>query len=160
MPKNLTPIQEAIEPVIIGHDCELVDLEYVKEKSQDYLRIYVDKQPNGIDIETIAELSELVGEKLDSMQPDPLPDPYILELSSPGLERPIKKEQDWEKAKAKGQYIHVGLYQKLEGEKVFEGHLLDLDDQEIKLEIKIKTRRKQLTIPRKQIASARFAIEF
>ena len=114
MPKNLTPILEAIEPVIIGHDCELVDLEYVKEKSQDYLRIYVDKQPNGIDIETIAELSELVGEKLDSMQPDPLPDPYILELSSPGLERPIKKEQDWEKAK--GQYIHVGLYQKLEGE--------------------------------------------
>ena len=110
MPKNLTPIQEAIEPVIIGHDCELVDLEYVKEKSQDYLRIYVDKQPNGIDIETIAELSELVGEKLDSMQPDPLPDPYILELSSPGLERPIKKEQDWEKAK--GQYIHVGLNQK------------------------------------------------
>ncbi len=91
LPKNLTPIQEAIEPVIIGHDCELVDLEYVKEKSQDYLRIYVDKQPNGIDIETIAELSELVGEKLDSMQPDPLPDPYILELSSPGLERPIKK---------------------------------------------------------------------
>ena len=67
-------------------------------------------------------------------------------------------QQDWEKAK--GQYIHVGLYQKLEGQKVFEGHLLDLDDQEIKLEIKIKTRRKQLTIPRKQIASARFAIEF
>ena len=84
MPKNLAVIQEAIEPVISGNGCELVDLEYVKEKSQYYLRIYVDKQPGGIDIETIADLSELVGEKLDSMTPDPLPDPYILELSSPG----------------------------------------------------------------------------
>ncbi len=119
MPKNLAKIQEAIEPVISDHGCELVDLEYVKEKSQDYLRLYVDKQPGGIDIETIADLSELVGEKLDSLVPDPLPDPYILELSSPGLERPIKKDADWEKAK--DQYIHVGLYQKLEGEKVFEG---------------------------------------
>lgn len=158
MPKNLAVIQEAIEPVISGNGCELVGLEYVKEKSQYYLRIYVDKQPGGIDIETIADLSELVGEKLDSMTPDPLPDPYILELSSPGLERPIKNDRDWDRAK--GEYIHVTLYQKLEGDKVFEGHLQELDDEQIQLEIKIKTRRKLVTIPRKQIASARFAIEF
>ena len=158
MPKNLAKIQEAIEPVISDHGCELVDLEYVKEKSQDYLRLYVDKQPGGIDIETIADLSELVGEKLDSLVPDPLPDPYILELSSPGLERPIKKDADWEKAK--DQYIHVGLYQKLEGEKVFEGFLRDIDEEKLQLEIKIKTRRKLITIPRKQVANARFAIEF
>ena len=93
-----------------------------------------------------------------SLVPDPLPDPYILELSSPGLERPIKKDADWEKAK--DQYIHVGLYQKLEGEKVFEGFLRDIDAENLQLEIKIKTRRKLITIPRKQVANARFAIEF
>lgn len=56
-------------------------------------------------------MSELVSEKLDELDPDPFPEPYILELSSPGLERPIKNEKDWERAK--GSYIHVSLYQKL-----------------------------------------------
>lgn len=156
--KNLSIIQEAVQPIIESNSCELVDLEYVNERGQYYLRLYVDQKPNGIDIDKIAQLSELVGEKLDAMDPDPLPNPYILELSSPGLERPIKNAKDWEYAK--GQYIHVGLYQKLEGDKTFEGTLQDVNNDEIKLEIKIKTRRKTLTIPRRQIANARFAIEF
>ena len=83
---------------------------------------------------------------------------YILELSSPGLERPIKNEKDWERAK--GSYIHVSLYQKIDGEKTYEGTLKDLNQNQIVLEVKIKTRRKEITIPRKVIASSRFAVEF
>ena len=91
-------VRSAVEPIIAERNDEFVDIEYVKEKGQNYLRIYVEKEPNGSDIDEIADLSELVSEKLDTLDPDPLPDPYILELSSPGAERPIKTENDWEKA--------------------------------------------------------------
>ncbi|KRL90779.1 ribosome maturation factor RimP [Lactobacillus kalixensis] len=148
-----------ILPIIDSRDDEFVDIEYVKEKGQNYLRIYVDKdQPGGIDINEIADLSELISEKLDTMDPDPLPDPYVLEVSSPGAERPIKTDKDWEKAQ--DDYIHVGLYQKIDGKKIYEGTLKSYNDEQIELEIKIKTRRKTLTIPRNLIANIRFAIEF
>ena len=146
-----------IKPIIEQRNDEFVDIEYVKEKGQNYLRIYVDRE-NGIDMDEIAGLSELISEKLDEIIPDPFPDPYILELSSPGIERPIKTEKDWQKAL--NNYIHVGLYQKIEGEKEYEGTLKAFSDEEIELEVKVKTRRKQLTIPRKLIANIRFAIEF
>lgn len=146
-----------IKPIIEQRNDEFVDIEYVKEKGQNYLRIYVDRE-NGIDMDEIAGLSELISEKLDEITPDPFHDPYVLELSSPGIERPIKTEKDWQKAL--NNYIHVGLYQKIEGEKEYEGTLKAFNDEEIELEVKVKTRRKQLTIPRKLIANIRFAIEF
>lgn len=158
MSKVTDLVRSEIEPIITQRGDEFVDIEYVKEKGQNYLRIYVDKEPNGIDIDEIADLSELVSEKLDSLNPDPLPDPYVLELSSPGAERPIKTAQDWEKAQ--DDYIHVGLYQKIEGKKMYEGTLKSYNDDEVVLEIKIKTRKKTITIPRKLIANVRFAIEF
>ena len=151
-------VRSAVEPIIAERNDEFVDIEYVKEKGQNYLRIYVDKEPNGIDIDEIADLSELVSEKLDTLDPDPLPDPYILELSSPGAERPIKTENDWEKAQ--GEYVHLGLYQKIDGKKMYEGTLKSYNDDEVELEVKIKTRRKTVVVPRKLIANIRFAIEF
>ena len=151
-------VRSAVEPIIAERNDEFVDIEYVKEKGQNYLRIYVDKEPNGIDIDEIADLSELVSEKLDTLDPDPLPDPYILELSSPGAERPIKTENDWEKAQ--GEYVHLGLYQKIDGKKMYEGTLKSYNDDEVELEVKIKTRRKTVVGPRKLIANIRFAIEF
>ena len=158
MSKVTDLVRSEIEPIVASRGDEFVDIEYVKEKGQNYLRIYVDKEPNGIDIDEIADLSELVSEKLDTLDPDPLPDPYVLELSSPGAERPIKTAQDWEKAQ--DDYIHVGLYQKIEGKKIYEGMLKSYNDDEVVLEIKIKTRKKTITIPRKLIANVRFAIEF
>lgn len=151
-------VRSSVEPIIAERNDEFVDIEYVKEKGQNYLRIYVDKEPNGIDIDEIADLSELVSEKLDTLDPDPLPDPYILELSSPGAERPIKTENDWEKAQ--GEYVHLGLYQKIDGKKMYEGTLKSYNDDEVELEVKIKTRRKTVVVPRKLIANIRFAIEF
>ena len=158
MSKVTDIVRSAVEPIIAERNDEFVDIEYVKEKGQNYLRIYVDKEPNGIDIDKIADLSELVSEKLDTLDPDPLPDPYILELSSPGAERPIKTENDWEKAQ--GEYVHLGLYQKIDGKKMYEGTLKSYNDDEVELEVKIKTRRKTVVVPRKLIANIRFAIEF
>ena len=156
--KVIDLVSPVVETIIDEHGDMLVDMEYVKEKGQNYLRIYVDRQPNGIDIDEIAALSELVSEKLDTIDPDPLPDPYVLELSSPGAERPIKTEADWERAL--NDYVHIGLYQKIEDKKVYEGTLKSYNNDEIVLEVKDKTRRKKLTIPRKLIAKIRFAIEF
>lgn len=156
--KVVNLVRPVVESIIDEHSDMLVDMEYIKEKSQNYLRIYVDREPNSIDIDEIAVLSELISEKLDTLDPDPLPDPYILELSSPGAERPIKTKADWEKAL--NDYIHVGLYQKIEDKKMYEGTLKSYNDDEIILEVKDKTRRKTLTVPRKLIANIRFAIEF
>ena len=70
MSKVTNLVRSEIEPIIAARGDEFVDIEYVKEKSQNYLRIYVDKdQPGGIDIDEIAALSEEVSEKLDSLEP-------------------------------------------------------------------------------------------
>lgn len=157
MAKVKDSVLAEIKPIIEGRNDEFVDIEYVKEKGQNYLRIYVDRE-NGIDMDEIAGLSELISVKLDEIEPDPFPDPYVLELSSPGIERPLKTEKDWQKAL--DNYVHVGLYQKVLGQKEYEGTLESFNDDEIELEVKIKARRKKLTIPRNVIANIRFAVEF
>lgn len=157
MAKVKDSVLAEIKPIIEGRNDEFIDIEYVKEKGQNYLRIYVDRE-NGIDMDEIAGLSELISVKLDEIEPDPFPDPYVLELSSPGIERPLKTERDWQKAV--NNYVHVSLYQKIFGQKEYEGTLESFNDEEIKMEIKVKTRRKKLTIPRNIIANIRFAIEF
>ncbi len=146
-----------VTPILDERHFELVDVEFVKEGKSWYLRIYIDK-PGGINIEECALVSDLLGEKLDDCDPDPIPQAYFLEVSSPGAERPLKKERDYERAL--NSYIHVSLYQPLEGNKVYEGTMVDLKPDELTLEYMDKTRQKTIVIPRKQIAQARLAIKF
>lgn len=150
-------VTELVTPILDERHFELVDAEFVKEGKSWYLRIYIDK-PGGINIEECALVSDLLGEKLDDCDPDPIPQAYFLEVSSPGAERPLKKERDYERAL--NSYIHVSLYQPLEGNKVYEGTTVDLKPDELTLEYMDKTRQKTIVIPRKQIAQARLAINF
>jgi len=150
-------VTELVTPILDERHFELVDAEFVKEGKSWYLRIYIDK-PGGINIEECALVSDLLGEKLDNCDPDPIPQAYFLEVSSPGAERPLKKERDYERAL--NSYIHVSLYQPLEGNKVYEGTMVDLKPDELTLEYMDKTRQKTIVIPRKQIAQARLAIKF
>ncbi|EFZ35124.1 ribosome maturation factor RimP [Ligilactobacillus ruminis] len=150
-------VTELVTPILDERHFELVDAEFVKEGKSWYLRIYIDK-PGGINIEECALVSDLLGEKLDNCDPDPIPQAYFLEVSSPGAERPLKKERDYERAL--NYYIHVSLYQPLEGNKVYEGTMVDLKPDELTLEYMDKTRQKTIVIPRKQIAQARLAIKF
>jgi len=105
----------------LDHGFELVDVEYVKESGEFYLRIYIDK-PEGISLaegETISrELSPILDEK------DPIQENYFLEVSSPGLDRPLKKEKDF--IRYKGREVELKLYKPLNGSKQFEGTLLEL----------------------------------
>lgn len=150
-------VQEVAMPIIEKEQFELVDIEYVKEGKNWFLRLFIDK-PGGIDIEECAIVSEQLSEKLDLLDPDPIPHAYFLEVSSPGAERPLKTEEELQGAV--GEYIHVSLYQTMDGEKQYQGFLETVTKEEITLKIRIKTREKILTIPRKNIAKARLAIQF
>jgi len=150
-------VHDLIVPILDQNHFELVDIEFVKEGSSWYLRVFIDK-PNGIDLEDCALVNDALSEKLDSIDPDPIPQAYFLDVSSPGAERPLKKEADFQKAL--GEYIHISLYQAVDGEKIYQGTLKALDDDTLTLVIKIKTRQKEVTFNRKEIAKARLAIEF
>ncbi len=146
-----------VTPILEEKHFELVDIEFLKEGKSWFLRVFIDKE-GGIDIEECAYVSERLSEELDACDPDPIPQAYFLEVSSPGAERPLKKESDYERAQ--GEYIHVSLYQPVDGEKQYEGFLESFSPEELTLKVKIKTRVKDVTIDRKNIAKARLAIQF
>ncbi|MCX8130095.1 MAG: ribosome maturation factor RimP [Clostridia bacterium] len=119
-------VSELALPITEKHSFELVDVEFVKEGANWYLRIYIDK-PGGITIDDCQVISEEISDKMD--ETDPISQSYFLEVSSPGLERPLKKDSDFEKFK--GEQVEVKLFQPLDGKKVFEGELVGLVDGQI-----------------------------
>lgn len=157
MSKVVDIVSELTIPVIESEGFELVDLEFVKEGKNWFLRFYLDK-PGGIDLDDCAYMSEKFSDILDSQDPDPIPQAYFLEVSSPGAERPLKTEDDL--VNAMGEYVHFSFYQQVEGEKFLEGFLREVNSESVILEVKIKTRVKTVSIARDNIAKARLAIQF
>ncbi|ANB59352.1 ribosome maturation factor RimP [Anoxybacillus voinovskiensis] len=156
MGKKVTEVvEELVVPILDDMDLELVDIEYVKEGKNWFLRVFIDSE-EGIDIEQCGVVSEKLSEKLDAV--DPIPYNYFLEVSSPGAERPLKKAKDFERAVGKNVYIKT--YEPIEGEKEFEGELTNFDGQTVTVTVKQKTRRKSIDIPFEKIASARLAVIF
>ncbi len=150
-------VTDLVTPILQDHNFYLYDLEFVKEGKSWYLRVYIDKD-GGITLEDCALVSDELSEALDNVEPDPIPQAYFLEVSSPGAERPLKKEEDYQRAI--DHYIHISLYQQINGQKVYEGTLTQLSDKEITLDYLDKTRHRQITIDRQKIAQARLAIKF
>lgn len=157
MSKVVDIVSELTIPVIESEGFELVDLEFVKEGKNWFLRFYLDK-PGGIDLDDCAYMSEKFSDILDSQDPDPIPQAYFLEVSSPGAERPLKTEDDL--VNAVDEYVHFSFYQQVEGEKFLEGFLREVNSESVSLEVKIKTRVKTVSIARDNIAKARLAIQF
>ncbi|MBO4126168.1 ribosome maturation factor RimP [Streptococcus suis] len=148
-------VTAAITPAI-QTPYELVDVEYGKMGGDYVLSIFVDKE-GGISLQDTADLSEKISPILDTIKPDPFPDQYMLEVTSPGLERPLKTADAVEKAV--GKYIHVKLYQAIDKIKVFEGTLLSFDGIDLIMEYMDKTRKKEVTIPYQTVAKARLAVK-
>ncbi|KID42662.1 ribosome maturation factor RimP [Fructilactobacillus fructivorans] len=157
MSEVIDRVSKTVQPILDDNNFYLYDIEYVQEGGSWYLRVYIDKD-QGVSLDDCVLVSDQLSEKLDELDPDPFDEPYFLEVSSPGAERPLKRESDYQNAI--GKYIHVSLYQKLDGKKAFEGTLESLDDDQLTLSVKDKTRVHQLEIPRKLISKARLAIEF
>src|SRR3712207_1200336 len=103
-------VTDVIAPAIQA-PYELVDVEYGKMGGDYVLSVFVDKE-GGISLNDTADLSEIISPLLDSIKPDPFPDQYMLEVTSPGLERPLKTAEAVEQAV--GHYIHVKLYQAID----------------------------------------------
>ncbi len=150
-------VRPIIEPIVTAQDCELVDLEYVKEGPNWYLRVYADNA-EGISLEECAKISEEVSEALDNMEKDIFPKAYFLEVSSPGAERPLKTEEAIKNAI--GEYVHFDYYVHQYGEKFHKGYLHEVSDDYYILEVMDKTRKKELTIDKTAVSNARLAIKF
>ncbi|MFC4617380.1 ribosome maturation factor RimP [Camelliibacillus cellulosilyticus] len=144
-----------IEPILQDLNLELVDVQYVKEGKNWILRVFIDS-PVGVDLDTCTRVSDSLSEALD--ENDPIKDPYFLEVSSPGAERPLKNLNDYKKAV--GKHVRITTYEAIDGDKVFEGQLKLADDKRLTVSIKNKTKVKDIDIPLDKIASARLAIVF
>ncbi|WP_017753795.1 ribosome maturation factor RimP [Calidifontibacillus oryziterrae] len=156
MSKKITEVtEELVLPILAKMNLELVDIEFVKEGKNWYLKVFIDSE-KGIDIEDCGNVSEQLSEKLD--ETDPISYPYFLEVSSPGVERPLKKPEDVQKAI--GKQVHIKTYEPINNEKIFEGKLIQFDGERLIVEVLIKTRKKQVEIPYNKVASARLAVTF
>lgn len=144
-------VEEFTAPYLAEHGFQLVDVEYVKEGSNKFLRVFVDKD-GGIDIEDCGRISEFVSAKLDEL--DPISEAYFLEVSSPGAERPLKTADDV--AKAVGSHVFVTTYEQIDKAKEFEGRLDSFDG----ATMTVIVGRKKVAIPYDKVASARLAIVF
>lgn len=144
--------EQMVMPLIEANDFELVDVEYVKEGSNWFLRVYIDKD-GGITVDDCELISRALSDLLD--ENDFIPDAYILEVSSPGLGRQLKKEKDFKRSI--GELVELKLYKALNKQKEFEGVLLSYDENSITIEL---DNEEEVTINRSDIAIIRLAIDF
>ena len=139
-------------PVMEKHHFELVDVEYVKEAGTWYLRAYIDKE-GGITVDDCEVINRELGDWLD--QEDFIEDSYILEVSSPGLGRPLKKEKDF--ARSIGKEVDIKLYKAVEKQKDYTGVLEGYDKDTVTIGLEDGTR---ITFERPSIALIRLAFDF
>ncbi|MBE6016497.1 MAG: ribosome maturation factor RimP [Lachnospiraceae bacterium] len=122
--------EKLLEPILEANSFEMVDVEYVKEGSDWYLRAYVDKE-GGITVDDCELVSRALEKKLD--EEDLIKDAYILEVSSPGLTRPLKKERDYERNF--GKLVEIHLFKAVDKCKQFTGTLKAWDESSVTLEV-------------------------
>ena len=145
-------IEEIVQPIVDAKNFEIVDIEYVKEAGEYYLRVYLDKE-GGISLSDCEVVSRELSEILDKK--DPIKDNYFLEVSSPGLDRPLKKDKDFERYK--GRDVEIKLYNPMNGSKQFKGELVGLTEDN---NIKVIIDGEEVDFTRKEVALIRLAIKF
>lgn len=148
----LKSVKNICETIALDLNYELVDVEYVKETGSYFLRIYVDKQ-GGINLDDCQAMSMAISEKLDDN--DPFKEAYYLEVSSPGLDRPLKTDKDLKRNLGKD--IEISLYKPLNNRKAYEGKLEDFNNTEI---IILDEANNTYKIPKELISIIKLAIKF
>lgn len=145
-------IEELVSPIVDDKGFEIVDIEYVKEAGEYYLRVFLDKE-GGISLNDCEAVSRELSEILDVK--DPIKDNYFLEVSSPGLDRPLKKDKDF--VRYQGRDIEIKLYKSLNGSKQFEGELVGLNEDK---NIVVIIDDNEVEFNKKDVALVRLAIKF
>lgn len=144
--------EKILLPMMEEYGFELVDVEYVKEGQTWYLRAYIDK-PGGITIDDCEKVSRRLSDILD--EKDYIEDAYVLEISSPGLGRPLKKEKDFKRSL--GEEVEIRTYRMVERQKEFTGILQNYDDKTVTIEMEDGTTK---TFEKTNIALIRLAFDF
>lgn len=144
--------ERLLEPIIEANNFELYDVEYVKEVGNWYLRAYIDKE-DGISIDDCELVSRALSDLLD--EKDFIDDAYILEVSSPGLGRQLKKDKHF--AKSIGEEVEIKLYKAIDKKKEFAGILTAYDKDTITIELEDET---TMTLNRSDVAMVRLALDF
>lgn len=143
-------VERLASEIIQGSGLTLVDVEYVKEREW-YLRVFLDK-PGGIEVDDCQWVSERLEKKLDEL--DPVRESYYLEVSSPGLDRPLKKDRDFERHI--GDKIEIHTFAPVNGRKMLVGTLSGLADGNIVMDVDGTP----LSIPRDKASQVRLHIKF
>lgn len=144
--------EKLLEPILSANHFELYDVEYVKEGGNWYLRVYIDKD-NGITVDDCELVSRALSDLLDKR--DFIPDSYILEVSSPGLGRQLKRDKHFEKSI--GEEVEVKLYKAVNKKKDFVGILKAFDQNSITITLEDQN---DMVIPRTDIATVRLTFDF
>ena len=144
--------EEILLPIVEEYGFELVDVEYVKEGGTWYLRTYIDKE-GGISIDDCEKVSRRLSDILD--EKDYIDDTYIMEVSSPGLGRPLKKEKDFKRSL--GKEVDIRTYRMIDKQKEFTGILKDYDKDTVTIELENETLK---TFEKGDIALIRLAFDF
>ena len=146
-----TRTEEILIPIVEEAGVTIYDVEYVKEGSDWYLRVYIDKE-GGVNINDCEVVNRALSAKMDEL--DFIDDAYILEVSSPGLGRTLKKERHFEKSI--GQEVEVKTYKAIDKEKQFVGILQSYEDGVITIE----TEKKEMKFEKADVASVRLTFDF
>ena len=144
--------EEYLLPLMKEHNFELVDVEYVKEAGTWYLRAYIDKE-GGITIDDCEVVSREFSDRLDAE--DFIEDAYIMEVSSPGLGRPLKKEKDYKRSL--GKEIEIRTYRPIDKQKEFFGILTAYDEKQVTITLENQETR---VFQKAEIALIRLAFDF
>lgn len=148
--------EQLLSPIAEKYGVEIYDVEYVKEGKEWYLRAYIDK-PEGVNINDCENVSRALSDALDAE--DFIPDAYILEVSSPGLGRALKKDRHLEKSL--GAEVEIKTYKPIEGQKEFEGILKAFDADTITIADSTDNEADgERIFQRKEIALIRLALDF
>ena len=151
MRRNLTQLWDLLEPVVTGLGYELVEIEYQPNPKHGVLRIFID-QPDGIQLDDCQEVSNQVSALLDVE--DPIPGHYNLEVSSPGLDRPLNKVEDFERFT--GEMVKIKTGMAIDGQRNFKGLLRGIEGDDITIEFDGK----QVSLPLASIEKARLVPDF
>lgn len=144
-------VRQFSEPIVLAQGCTLWDVEYVREGGEWFLRLYIDK-PGGVDIRDCEAVSRAVDPILD--EKDPIPESYHFEVSSAGLERPLRRPEHF--AWALGKPVVVRLYRPRDGAKEFTGVLDAWDDGRVTLSAPSGP----LVFEKNEVAMVRLYVEF
>lgn len=146
-------IWKMAEPLVAENGLELIDVEYVKEGAEWYLRLFLDKDDEyGVDLDDCELISRKFSDVLE--EKDPITQAYRLEVSSPGIERPLKRTKDF--LRFAGEKVQIKTFSEVEGRKQFIGILGETTEETVTMDVDGIV----ITIPRKQISKANLVWEF